>query len=605
MSKIVTIIGTDGSGKTTLCKLVQESLSATGLAVDYEWLGSESVLMRPVRSSIRRIRRHSQDGIQADSMGRASKAAFANRHATLIPLYLKLALLDYRAQVAFKRWRSRDAQVVLADRYLHDVCVNLALTLGWTPEEAVASLRRLHRQYQLPAEQFYLRTTPELSMQRKADIPDISYVESRLSYYDAIAEAFGFQILDGGEPLETNRDLIVEAIHSGLDRPYVHYVHANNTDVGGADIVLASMVDHAANPTSVEVPSFRTATSLREETRISDRYSSSSSTLLIWPFLRLQSSRGRTAAIGAIARAPLSLIRFIGLFRREKPDIVHVNDIYDILPAVAARLTGSKVVFHLRMIKEERLSKMLLSSFIRRVSHASISVSEAVRHHYFDKDEPSAHVIHDLGNSDLLHHASDARLSRPGSVGQDGRLVLMVGRLDPWKGQDLFVKAVELLPQSVRESNTFCLIGGRVPGKQDFAESVQRDAAAAGITVLGERNDIANLLRAAHISVHSSVAPDPFPGVVIESMLAGCAVIASDAGGVPEMIEHGQTGLLVEPGNAELLAVHLEELLRRPELPGSIGRAARSRALDLVEPSRIEGEIADLYLSLLERPRKG
>jgi starch synthase len=63
-------------------------------------------------------------------------------------------------------------------------------------------------------------------------------------------------------------------------------------------------------------------------------------------------------------------------------------------------------------------------------------------------------------------------------------------------------------------------------------------------------------------------------------MMSGTPVIASRLGGLPEIVEHGQTGFLVEPGNVTELRERLAELLGNPDLAARLGRQARERALD-------------------------
>ena len=143
----------------------------------------------------------------------------------------------------------------------------------------------------------------------------------------------------------------------------------------------------------------------------------------------------------------------------------------------------------------------------------------------------------------------------------------MVGRIEAWKGQDVFLDAVRRLPAETISSHVFALIGGAVPGSAAFLDRISREAEELGVLYLGERDDIPALLRAADVSVHCSIAPDPFPGVVVESLLAGAATIASDAGGAPEMIDDPGSGILTTPGDSVALAAALEDLLSSDESP--------------------------------------
>ncbi len=310
--------------------------------------------------------------------------------------------------------------------------------------------------------------------------------------------------------------------------------------------------------------------------------------------------------------APLTLLHFLRLFGREHPDIVHVNDLYDFLPALAARMRRIPVVYHIRMIRPGAVRNGF-KCLLPRISSQVISVSDAVRREY-DPHESHADrhcVIHDLGNPTLVEFAGDVTVSQPRPAGliPGERLVIMVGRIQEWKGQRVFLEAVSRLPDEVRRRHAFVLVGGGVEGRSDYWGSpeyfreVTTEAERLGVQWLGERDDVPALLLAADVSVHCSIKPDPFPGVVIESLLAGTATVAADIGGVPEMIHDPQVGLLYRPGDASELSNHLLRLLTQDTAPrAQYAKAARSRALRLVAPESVDARVDEVYRSLLGGP---
>jgi glycosyltransferase involved in cell wall biosynthesis len=79
------------------------------------------------------------------------------------------------------------------------------------------------------------------------------------------------------------------------------------------------------------------------------------------------------------------------------------------------------------------------------------------------------------------------------------------------------------------------------------------------------------------ILAHTSTAPEPFGRVLIEGMAMARPVIASADGGVPEIVLHGETGLLVPPGDVAALAESMVSLLQDPERAAALGRAGRQR----------------------------
>lgn len=610
---LVCIIGTDGSGKTTLADAAVSKLVASGHDARRAWMGAESLLMKPARGLLKlfwaapsggaRKKSGAVSGVASQRVNYAEeisrKNEFARRHPWAVRPYLFLVWADYIIQIAFKRWTHRKADVLVADRYLFDVAVNTALALGWSPDDAVNFVRRRLTRIRLPQVRIFLRVEPEVSVQRKDDIWDIDYLRLRLTYYDAIAEAFGFEIRDGSLPIDSSCEWLVAQIRSESARPLIMYVHANNHDIGGADKVLVLMAEHMREHARPD-GGFRIAAVLRLQTSITDAYSRAGIPLILHRFVRPQTSKGIIGLIGFALLVPGSLWFFFRLFGRENPDIVHVNDLYDFVPAIAARLRGIPIVWHIRMIVMNDRMRRAFSKMISALAHASVSVSRAVRDHYFTQGSPGhkALVIHDLGNTNLALAQFDviACAPRPRGIPDGGRLVVMVGRIEPWKGQDVFVEAVRRLSPELRKGNRFVLVGGGVAGKESYLESVREAAVREGILVLGERDDVPAILRSADISVHASVTPDPFPGVVIESLLSGAATIAARAGGAVEMIEDEVNGKLVEPGNSEALSDAIEFLLRSPESPRSrYGEAGRERTLALTAPQIIDSALGELY----------
>ena len=128
-----------------------------------------------------------------------------------------------------------------------------------------------------------------------------------------------------------------------------------------------------------------------------------------------------------------------------------------------------------------------------------------------------------------------------------------------------------------------CVIVGGVhrAGEALRRRAAGRDCAALGlgdrVHLVGFRDDIPDVMNAWDVVVHASVRPEPFGRVILEGMLLGKPVMATAAGGVPELIEHGRTGFLVPPGDAAALA-RLSAPRARRARRGAGGRRAGARA---------------------------
>lgn len=169
----------------------------------------------------------------------------------------------------------------------------------------------------------------------------------------------------------------------------------------------------------------------------------------------------------------------------------------------------------------------------------------------------------------------------------DTRIVL-VGRLTPWKGHDILLRALPLLQRPPR---AVTLVGGTFFGEQDHRRELERTAADLAIPVefTGHVDDPSPYLREADIAVHCSVTAEPFGQVVVEAMRAGCAVLASDAGGPTEIVRHDIDGLLVTPGDPAALAAALDRLIADPALRTRLAVAGlrRSRQFGIEQTARV------------------
>ncbi|WP_342228480.1 glycosyltransferase family 4 protein [Nocardia wallacei] len=178
-------------------------------------------------------------------------------------------------------------------------------------------------------------------------------------------------------------------------------------------------------------------------------------------------------------------------------------------------------------------------------------------------------------------------------------VVAVVGRLAPWKGQDVFLRAVART--RIRPARIL-LIGGAFFDEEPYRAGLERLAAALDlpVTSTGHVEDPESLLAQADILVHCSVLPEPFGQVVVEGMRAGCAVIATRPGGPAEIIESGVNGLLVAAGDERALTAALDRLIEDTELRAKLADAARIRAqrFDITETARV---VAGLLTSVTEQ----
>lgn len=152
-----------------------------------------------------------------------------------------------------------------------------------------------------------------------------------------------------------------------------------------------------------------------------------------------------------------------------------------------------------------------------------------------------------------------------------------VSRIEAGKGVHVLVDAFERAVRADRHPGARLRIYGSGPGFAELEERAAGTGVGARIELIGHlEGDIADALSSVSVFAFPSLH-EGFPYAILEAMRAGCAIVATAVGGVPEAIEDGVSGLLVPPGDAVALAGALDRLLSDPPLRGELGAAARAR----------------------------
>ncbi|HSZ14980.1 MAG TPA: glycosyltransferase [Solirubrobacteraceae bacterium] len=161
-------------------------------------------------------------------------------------------------------------------------------------------------------------------------------------------------------------------------------------------------------------------------------------------------------------------------------------------------------------------------------------------------------------------------------------VVGLVGRLEPWKGQDRLLHAQRLLHERGHRIHTLIVGGDAYALSTVYAESLPALAARLGlareVTLTGQVPDAGPYIRRMDILVNAS-DPEPFGIVMLEGMARGVAVVGVNGGGAAEIIEDRRTGVLARSGEPVALADALEALLSSPELRASVASEGRERFL--------------------------
>ncbi|MDJ0799971.1 MAG: glycosyltransferase family 4 protein [Calothrix sp. MO_167.B12] len=171
-------------------------------------------------------------------------------------------------------------------------------------------------------------------------------------------------------------------------------------------------------------------------------------------------------------------------------------------------------------------------------------------------------------------------------------------RLAPWKGQHILIAALAKCPPQI----TAILVGDALFGEHDYVQQLHQQVVELGlenrVKFLGFRHDIPQLMTTCDVITHTSTSPEPFGRVIVEAMLCGKPVIAAQAGGAVELVEHGKTGFLVTPGNIEEFAQTITQCYYHPENIIAIANHARTIASQKFDINHINQQISQLLHQL-------
>lgn len=304
---------------------------------------------------------------------------------------------------------------------------------------------------------------------------------------------------------------------------------------------------------------------------------------------------GVSAAVAASTAA--HVLRLAVRLRRLQPDLVHTNSLKaGVYGGLAARLAGIPLVWHVRdRIAEDYLpapATALIRSMTSRLASAVIANSKATMETLVGDQRKV--VIYSV----LPEVMSAAPVTRTGG---GPATYGIVGRLSPWKGQDLFLRAfADAFPDGPERA---VVVGAALFGEDHYALGLRRLAETLGIAgrvdFRGFRSDVWDELSRLDALVHASVTPEPFGQVVLEGMAAGVPVIAANAGGPAEILEHEVTGLLYTPGSATELAAAMRRVRDRPLADRLVTNA--SGEVKRYEPRMVAAQLQAVYDALVER----
>ena len=305
----------------------------------------------------------------------------------------------------------------------------------------------------------------------------------------------------------------------------------------------------------------------------------------------------------------LALCALVRLMRREKPDIVHTHTSKaGILGRLAARIarvshiihTPHGHVFHGHF--GVMLSRIftLIEKFFANLTDRLITVSNGEMKDYIDFNVCPAKKLINIHSGVEINKFKRAPINltaqkRALGIDQSGPIIGFIGWLLPVKGPMHLLNAMEDVWLTVPEAKLVFIGKGELD--VDLRTEALRSRRNSQVKFLGWRDDIHEIMPLFDILVLPSLN-EGMGRVLVEAMAAGRPVVASNVGGIPDLVEHEKSGLLVPPGDEKALAAGIKQLIADPPTAKLMGLRGKALSDQFSVESMVE-KIDNLYRELL------
>lgn len=303
-----------------------------------------------------------------------------------------------------------------------------------------------------------------------------------------------------------------------------------------------------------------------------------------------------------------AVTRLAGLVRRERIDLIHAHGQDAGIIAGLVRAASRIPLALTRHVLDEPAAswrqrvraRLALRAFRRADAAVAVSAATADRLAQLARlPRERIHVIPNGIDVDAFRavDAAGARaaLMQTMAIRPGARLLLIPAVLREGKGHEHLFDAVRALRERV---DVQLLVAGS--GEREAALRSQAADLAGRVVFLGHRDDIPLLMAACDLVVLPSLF-EALPTALMEAAAAGRPVVASEVGGVPEIVEHGKTGLLVPPGDPAALADAIERVLLDSGLSRQLGQEAERHACEHFSIARQADETLALWDVLRRR----
>ncbi len=274
---------------------------------------------------------------------------------------------------------------------------------------------------------------------------------------------------------------------------------------------------------------------------------------------------------------PLTILRFANYLRHHKIQILNTHSSRDgWIGGLAARLAFTPLIIRSRHIEVDYPNRFTSWIGFGVLPHLVFTTSQRITDRLIQELSLQWDRVSTLPTGidpKKFHPKISTHLRTVESVPEPLPLIAMISVLRSWKGHDIYLNAIELLIQQGVQA-TYWIVGGG-PGEKTLQEQIRMRSLP--VRMLGHREDIPDILAAIDLLVLPSTGHEGVPQIILQAQACEKAVIGTQVGGIPEVIEHEVSGLLVEKSNPVALAQAMKKLIESPELRQTLARQGHLR----------------------------
>jgi glycosyltransferase involved in cell wall biosynthesis len=289
--------------------------------------------------------------------------------------------------------------------------------------------------------------------------------------------------------------------------------------------------------------------------------------------------------------------RLSRILKQLKPDVVHAHDPHAVAMAALA-LSMSTQLAKPPLVAARRVDFHLRGNSLSRWKYRQVDcficASEAIRQMLIGDGVPAARVVtvHEGIDIERVERTEPANLHGEFWLPHQAPIVGNVAALVPHKGQRHLVEAARLVVQQVPDARF--IIAGQGELQPQLERQIKDYHLEKHVMLAGFRPDVLSLHKAFDIFVMSSVT-EGLGTSLLDAMAAGKPIVGTRAGGIPEVVADGETGILVPPRDHDAMAEAIVRLLKNETLRRQMGDAGRARARSLFSAERMVQNTLNVY----------